>query len=158
MGSRILLTVMWASSGRGMRLRSRIGAAVALPSTVRSVPSWWFRDFWLSVGGPRVVGGGRSVELWAWWRGGGAGLQPAAAGDVDSLRERCSLWGWAGGAVAAVSWGVGVQAGDVGVVLFGCDVSGVSAGDEGGPFGSGQLHDVGGPVGAAQVAAAPVGE
>ena len=65
--------------------------------------------------------------------------QPAAAADDDALQQRGAFAGRPGGAVAAVRGGVGRQLGDVGLVLVQGDVSGVGAGDEGGPLVAGQL-------------------
>ena len=65
--------------------------------------------------------------------------QPAASADDDALQQRGSFAGRPGGAVASVRGGVGRQLGDVGLVLVQGDVSGVGAGDEGGPLVAGQL-------------------
>ena len=65
--------------------------------------------------------------------------QPAASADDDALQQRGAFAGRPGGAVAAVRGGVGRQLGDVGLVLVQGDVSGVGAGDEGGPLVAGQL-------------------
>ena len=65
--------------------------------------------------------------------------QPAASADDDALQQGGAFAGRPGGAVAAVRGGVGRQLGDVGLVLVQGDVSGVGAGDEGGPLVAGQL-------------------
>src|SRR6266567_4159028 len=84
--------------------------------------------------------------------------QPAAAADDDALQEGGAFAGWPGGAVAAVRGGVGRQPGDVGLVLVQGDVSGVGAGDEGGPLVAGKLDAAAFPAGQYLLAAPTVGE
>ena len=82
----------------------------------------------------------------------------AATADDDALQQRGAFAGRPGGTVPAVGGGVGGQLGDVGLVLAQGDVSGVGAGDEGGPLLAGQLAGGVLPAGPDLVGGPAVGE